>query len=152
MTTVKARKGKPTPAPEPPIEWQRADPAALAKFDPTTKTCTMTCGKHAHDPRSYKELKFMCDDCDCHAAPRESKGTPAMPMIDSDLFAAQLAKVSAARDAMLELRRTPHASREASAMTRWRAALDAAENEYHVEAGTLSVLVQYEVEQAAARK
>jgi hypothetical protein len=79
MTTVKARKVKPArPAAERPIEWERADPVALAKFDPATKTCTMNCGKHAYDPRSYKELKFMCDDCDCHAAPSESKGTPAM--------------------------------------------------------------------------
>jgi len=67
---LKTRKPKRAPpAPEQPIVWERADPAALAKFDPATKTCTMNCGKHAHDPRSYKELKFMCDDCDCHAAP-----------------------------------------------------------------------------------
>lgn len=43
--------------------WKRADPIALEKFDPSTKTCEMNCGKHANDPRSYKELKFMCDDC-----------------------------------------------------------------------------------------
>lgn len=71
----KARPPKRTqPAAAPPMEWERADPAALAAFDPASKTCTMNCGKHAHDPRSYKELKFMCDDCDCH----EPKGTPAM--------------------------------------------------------------------------
>lgn len=71
----KVRKAKPSkPAPEPPIVWERADPAALAAFDPASKTCTMNCGKHAHDPRSYKELKFMCDDCDCH----EPKGTQFM--------------------------------------------------------------------------
>lgn len=64
MATVNARKGRPAPpAAETPIEWPRADPAALDKFNPATKTCTMNCGKHAHDPRSYKELKFMCDDC-----------------------------------------------------------------------------------------
>lgn len=51
------------PVPETPLVWKRADPAELAKFDPSTKTCEMNCGKHANDPRSYKELKFMCDDC-----------------------------------------------------------------------------------------
>lgn len=58
-----AKPPKAKPVPEKPIEWQRADPVALAAFDPSTKTCNMNCGKHAHDPRSYKELKFMCDDC-----------------------------------------------------------------------------------------
>lgn len=74
---LKTRKPKRAPPePEQPIVWERADPAALANFDPSTKTCTMNCGKHAHDPRSYKELKFMCDDCDCH----EPKGCPSMPL------------------------------------------------------------------------
>lgn len=50
--------------PEPPIEWQRADPAELAKFDPRTKQCTMNCGPHGLDPRSAAERKFLCDDCD----------------------------------------------------------------------------------------
>lgn len=47
----------------PPIEWPRADPEALARFDPKTKTCTMNCGPHEHDPRSWAECKFLCDDC-----------------------------------------------------------------------------------------
>ena len=58
------KKQKPI-QPEPaPIEWTRADPVALAAFDPKSKTCTMNCGRHAHDPRSYAELKFLCDDCE----------------------------------------------------------------------------------------
>ena len=61
---LKTRKPRAVqPAPEPPFVWERADPVALAKFDPATKTCTMNCGKHALDPRCYKELRFMCDDC-----------------------------------------------------------------------------------------
>lgn len=69
MPPEKVRKGKAAQAaPETPIEWTRADPAALEQFDPATKTCTMNCGKSSLDPRTYKELKFLCDDCDCHAA------------------------------------------------------------------------------------
>lgn len=45
------------------IEWPRSDPVALAAFDERTKVCTMNCTKVAADPRSYKELKFQCDDC-----------------------------------------------------------------------------------------
>lgn len=61
---LKTRKPKrPPTAPEQPIVWGRADPAALDKFDEATKTCTMNCGKHGLDPRCYKELRFMCDDC-----------------------------------------------------------------------------------------
>lgn len=47
-----------------PIEFQRADPEALAKFDPRTKVCTMNCGPHRDDPRGNKERKFLCDDCE----------------------------------------------------------------------------------------
>lgn len=43
--------------------FTRVDPAALAKFDPNTKVCTMNCGRHRDDPRSYAERKFLCDDC-----------------------------------------------------------------------------------------
>lgn len=66
----KARKTKPAPAPAAPIEWPRADPAALAKFDPASKVCTMNCGQHGQDPRSRAELKFMCDDCDIRPTPK----------------------------------------------------------------------------------
>jgi hypothetical protein len=45
------------------IEWPRADPVELAKFDPATKTCTMNCGPHAHDPRKQVERIFLCGDC-----------------------------------------------------------------------------------------
>lgn len=43
--------------------WPRADPEALAAFDPSTKVCVMNCGPHADDPRSSKERKFLCQDC-----------------------------------------------------------------------------------------
>lgn len=45
------------------IEWPRADPAELQKFDPATKRCEMNCGPHAKDPRDAKERKFLCDEC-----------------------------------------------------------------------------------------
>jgi hypothetical protein len=55
---------KPVKAPPPPpIDWPRSDPAELAKFDPDSKTCSMNCGRHSKDPRSYAELKFQCGDC-----------------------------------------------------------------------------------------
>lgn len=46
-----------------PIHWLRADPVALKNFDPSTKYCTMNCGPHRDDPRSAKERKFLCGDC-----------------------------------------------------------------------------------------
>jgi len=45
------------------IDWPRADPIALASFDPATKVCTMNCGPSADDPRTHKERKFLCGDC-----------------------------------------------------------------------------------------
>jgi hypothetical protein len=61
---LKARTPKRAqPVPEQPIEWERADPAALAAFDPATKTCDMNCGKHGLDPRSREERLFLCDLC-----------------------------------------------------------------------------------------
>lgn len=70
MPPAKARKVKSTPpAVESPIGWPRADPDALDKFDPATKTCTMNCSKHGLDPRSREERIFLCDDCECHSAP-----------------------------------------------------------------------------------
>lgn len=61
---AKKRKVKPAQsAPQSPIEWERADPAALASFDPATKTCDMNCGPHGLDPRSRKERLFLCDLC-----------------------------------------------------------------------------------------
>jgi len=53
----------PKPAPLAPT-WERADPQALATFDESTKRCTMNCGPHAQDPRSHKERKFLCGDCE----------------------------------------------------------------------------------------
>jgi hypothetical protein len=46
------------------IEFQRADPEALARFDQNTKRCTMNCGPHMQDPRTRKERMFLCDDCE----------------------------------------------------------------------------------------
>ena len=67
--TLKTRKPKATQsAPESPIEWERADPAELAKFDPATKICDMNCGKHGLDPRSREERLFLCDLCSLPAA------------------------------------------------------------------------------------
>jgi hypothetical protein len=55
-----------------PIEFPRADPAELAKFDPITKVCTMNCGPHAQDPRTDKERRFLCDDCMTRDVPNKS--------------------------------------------------------------------------------
>jgi hypothetical protein len=64
MTTTHKRKVKPAqPAPERAIEWPRADPAELAKFDPASKVCNMNCSPHGLDPRSRSERLFLCDDC-----------------------------------------------------------------------------------------
>lgn len=51
------------PPPAKPIVWTRADPAALAAFDPATKVCTMNCGPALGDPRSAEERKLLCDEC-----------------------------------------------------------------------------------------
>lgn len=52
-----------------PIEWPRADPAELAKFDVRTKACTMNCGPSSLDQRTEKERRFLCDDCLTREAP-----------------------------------------------------------------------------------
>lgn len=57
------RKKPEKPEPEKPMVWERADPVALAAFDPSTKTCDMNCGKHGLDPRSREERLFLCDLC-----------------------------------------------------------------------------------------
>jgi len=44
-------------------EYERANKDELAAFDETTKQCTMNCGQGIHDPRSKKEMKFLCDEC-----------------------------------------------------------------------------------------
>lgn len=63
-----ARKpARPAPAA---IEWPRADPLALAYFDPRSKICTMNCGPSVHDPRTAAERKFLCDDCEPVPDPR----------------------------------------------------------------------------------
>lgn len=43
--------------------YPRADPAALADFDPASKLCTMNCGPAIDDPRSAIERRFLCPDC-----------------------------------------------------------------------------------------
>lgn len=67
MEIKTARKANPAkPVTERPIDWPRADPVALADFDPATKTCVMNCGPHGLDPRSREERKFLCSDCEPH--------------------------------------------------------------------------------------
>lgn len=44
-------------------KFERADPNALADFDPRTKVCTMNCGPTVGDPRSPEERRFLCPDC-----------------------------------------------------------------------------------------
>ncbi len=46
-----------------PMCWPRADPAALAAFDPRTKVCTMNCGPSTCDPRTAAERVLLCTDC-----------------------------------------------------------------------------------------
>ena len=46
-----------------PVLWPRADPKALAAFDPATKVCSHNCGQAVGDPRSENECKFLCDLC-----------------------------------------------------------------------------------------
>ncbi|MDH4602403.1 hypothetical protein [Pseudomonas syringae] len=63
--TTKVRNAKlARPAAEKLIDWPRADPVALAAFDPASKTCMMNCGPHGLDPRSREERKLLCDDCE----------------------------------------------------------------------------------------
>lgn len=57
---ARPRRTLPLPAP---FHWPRAEPAALASFDPATKLCTMNCGRSSDDPRSEKERQLLCDDC-----------------------------------------------------------------------------------------
>ena len=48
---------------EHPLAFTRADPAALASFDPRTKICSMNCGPHRDDPRTREERLLLCDEC-----------------------------------------------------------------------------------------
>lgn len=74
------------------IVWPRADPVALAAFDPASKSCTMNCGKHGLDPRSAAERKFLCDDCE-----------PYCPSVHEQLRAA-LAREAALRAELAALK------------------------------------------------
>lgn len=105
MTAPKPKRAQPAPAS--PMVWERADPAALAQFDPATKACSMNCGPHSLDPRSRQERLFLCDDCYCHAAPSQPKGTLAMtkqlePLIEDrpDVAALQAAIEAATQVAL----------------------------------------------------
>lgn len=66
------KKSLSQPVPRP-IDFPRADPEALAKFDPRTKACTMNCGPHAQDPRSEKERRFLCGECQTVQPPAHSE-------------------------------------------------------------------------------
>lgn len=59
---MKASK-KPAAVEAKPITFTRADPVALAAFDPRSKLCTMNCGPHAQDPRTEAECRFLCPEC-----------------------------------------------------------------------------------------
>ena len=62
----RGRPRKATSAPEqaqPVVMFPRADPEALAAFDPATKRCSMNCGPSTRDPRTRKERMFLCDEC-----------------------------------------------------------------------------------------
>ncbi|MCK9709872.1 hypothetical protein [Pseudomonas syringae] len=63
MKTKVRKANHSLPTADLPIDWPRADPAALIAFNPATKTCTMNCGPHALDPRSREERKLLCNDC-----------------------------------------------------------------------------------------
>jgi hypothetical protein len=57
-------KSKPAPRTHwQPLVFTRADPKALAAFDPRTKQCTMNCGPHRDDPRTWQERQFLCPEC-----------------------------------------------------------------------------------------
>lgn len=61
---VKPRVAAPvSPEPAAPV-FPRADPVALAAYEPGSKRCTMNCGTHADDPRSAAERALLCDDCE----------------------------------------------------------------------------------------
>jgi hypothetical protein len=45
------------------MAFPRADRAALALFDASTKACTMNCGPSTTDPRDWRERRYLCDDC-----------------------------------------------------------------------------------------
>ena len=101
MPPVKARKGKASPPPETPIEWPRADPAALANFDPATKSCTMNCGPHGLDPRSREERLFLCDDCDRHPAPTDYTHTTTVSTVWLNQLRAEFVALADQRDRLL---------------------------------------------------
>lgn len=46
-----------------PLVFTRADPAALASFDPRSKICSMNCGPQRDDPRTREERLLLCDEC-----------------------------------------------------------------------------------------
>jgi len=48
---------------EHPLVFTRADPEALASFDPRSKICSMNCGPHRDDPRTREERLLLCDEC-----------------------------------------------------------------------------------------
>jgi hypothetical protein len=56
------------------IDWHRADQLDVEKFDARTKRCTMNCGPSSYDPRSDRERKFLCADCDAKFLPPNDQG------------------------------------------------------------------------------
>lgn len=101
MATDKPRKGKPVrPPAEQPIEWPRADPAALVNFDPRSKSCTMNCSKSGLDPRSREERLFLCDDCDTHA-PTDYAHTTTVSTVWLTQLRAEFVALAEQRDRLL---------------------------------------------------
>lgn len=66
-------------------EFERADPAALAAFDSRTKACTMNCGPRFDDPRSPKERRFLCPDCETVKLPRQKDFDWADKQLPADI-------------------------------------------------------------------
>lgn len=88
-------------APAAPITFPRADPAELARFDPSTKLCIMNCGPSTNDPRSRAERKFLCGECHVVA--------PPLPLAER---LAELAGREAAPDRPRDFRLAPAEARE----------------------------------------
>lgn len=64
--------------------FERADPVALAAFDPATKPCLMNCGPTRDDPRSWIERRFLCTDCPSIPVQKKHWAVAVMECTDSE--------------------------------------------------------------------
>jgi len=78
---MKRRRDQPADAP---MVFPRANPQALARFDPATKICTMNCGPSMSDQRTRAERVFLCDEC---IATKEIEMGFSLKMFFEELFA-----------------------------------------------------------------